>query len=74
MMMQCDKLEAFKRSPLPTNALHAKYSTITGQTVVDDHHWGHLQIDATALYILTLAQMTASGIQSHFYLFIILYS
>ena len=61
MMMQCEKLEEFKKSPLPTNALHAKYSTVTGQTVVDDIHWGHLQIDATSLYILTLSQMTASG-------------
>ena len=29
--------------------------------VVGDFDWGHLQIDATALYLLMLAQMTASG-------------
>jgi len=28
---------------------------------VDDTGWGHLQIDATSLYLLTLAQMTTSG-------------
>ena len=25
--------------------------------------WGHLQIDAVSLYLLSLAQMTASGLQ-----------
>lgn len=29
--------------------------------VVGDHEWGHLQIDATSLFLLILAQMTASG-------------
>ena len=33
----------------------------TGETVVSDHDWGHLQIDATSLYLVVLAQMTASG-------------
>ena len=28
---------------------------------VGDHAWGHLQIDATSLYLLMLAEMTASG-------------
>ena len=28
-----------------------------------DHDWGHLQIDATSLYLLALAQMTAAGLQ-----------
>ena len=31
--------------------------------VVGDTEWGHLQIDAISLYLLTLAQMTASGMQ-----------
>jgi phosphorylase kinase alpha/beta subunit len=31
--------------------------------VVGDHQWGHLQIDAISLYLLTMAQMTASGLQ-----------
>ena len=33
----------------------------TGSLAVGDSEWGHLQIDATSLYLLTLAQMTASG-------------
>ena len=36
--------------------------TGTGNTVVGDEGWGHLQIDATSLYILVLAQMTATGV------------
>ncbi|MEM8546176.1 MAG: glycoside hydrolase family 15 protein, partial [Cyanobacteria bacterium P01_H01_bin.119] len=32
-------------------------------TVVGDTEWGHLQLDATSIYLLMLAQMTASGLQ-----------
>ena len=40
----------------------AVLSTVdTGGLAVGDNEWGHLQIDATSLYLLTLAQMTASG-------------
>lgn len=39
----------------------------TGNTVVGDDAWGHLQIDATSLYILVLAQMTATGVCVHVY-------
>ena len=35
----------------------------TCATVVGDYAWGHLQIDATSLYLLMLAQMTAAGLQ-----------
>lgn len=31
--------------------------------MVGDFEWGHLQIDATSLYLLTLAQMIAGGLQ-----------
>ena len=36
----------------------------TGDTVVGDNEWGHLQLDATSLYILMVAQMTASGVRA----------
>ncbi|XP_055893658.1 phosphorylase b kinase regulatory subunit alpha, liver isoform-like isoform X7 [Biomphalaria glabrata] len=62
MLMQSEKVESFKRTQSPRDALHAKYSSITGKTVVGDYEWGHLQIDATSLYLLALAQMTASGL------------
>ena len=63
MMQQTDKVERFKETQAPLDALHAKYDTATGATVVGDAEWGHLQLDATSLYLLMLAQMTASGLQ-----------
>ncbi|OLP16516.1 glycosyl hydrolase family 15 [Leptolyngbya sp. 'hensonii'] len=62
MMRQAHKVQRFKHSQLPLDALHAKYDTATGDTVVGDSEWGHLQLDATSLYLLMLAQMTASGL------------
>uniref|UniRef100_A0A8B9VXE3 Phosphorylase b kinase regulatory subunit n=1 Tax=Anas zonorhyncha TaxID=75864 RepID=A0A8B9VXE3_9AVES len=59
---QVDKVEAFKYSQSTRDCLHAKYNTHTCATVVGDHEWGHLQLDATSLYLLMLAQMTASGL------------
>ena len=62
MMRQAEKVETFKNTQSPADALHAKYGTRTGQTVVGDDQWGHLQLDATSLFLLTLGQMTASGL------------
>lgn len=63
MMHQRDKVERFKETLAPKDSLHAKYSSANSGTVVGDDEWGHLQIDATSLYLLILAQMTASGLQ-----------
>ncbi|MDF1583776.1 MAG: glycoside hydrolase family 15 protein [Methyloprofundus sp.] len=63
MMRQAHKVERFKHTQDPLDALHAKYDTHTGDVVVGDHEWGHLQLDATSLYLLMLAQMTASGLR-----------
>lgn len=63
MMRQANKVEAFKYSLDKIDALHAKYDTATGLPVVADDAWGHLQIDATSLYLLMLAQMTCSGLR-----------
>jgi phosphorylase kinase alpha/beta subunit len=62
MMRQADKVEQFKATQFPLDALHAKYDTKTGGTVVGDSEWGHLQLDATSIFLLILAQMTASGL------------
>lgn len=59
--LQLDKVEKFKYSRSTSDSLHAKYSTKTCAPVVGDDQWGHLQVDATSLYLLFLAQMTASG-------------
>lgn len=62
MMRQVDKVESFKYSQSTKDSLHAKYNTKTCSTVVGDDQWGHLQLDATSVYLLFLAQMTASGL------------
>lgn len=63
MMRQSHKVEKFKITRSLDDCLHAKYNTNTGDTVVGDNEWGHLQIDATSIFLLMLAQMTASGFQ-----------
>ncbi len=63
MMRQAPKVEKFKQSQNPMDALHAKYDTKSGGVVVGDSEWGHLQLDATSLFLLMLAQMTASGLR-----------
>lgn len=63
MMRQAAKVERFKHTQHPLDALHAKYDTRSGQPVVGDGEWGHLQLDATALFLLMLAQMSASGLR-----------
>lgn len=63
MMRQAAKVEKFKHTQNPLDALHAKYHTKTGAVVVGDHEWGHLQLDATSLFLLILAQVTASGLR-----------
>jgi len=62
MMRQAAKVEKFKETQAPLDALHAKYDTQTGDVVVNDDAWGHLQLDATSVFLLILAQMTASGL------------
>ncbi|EWH10441.1 phosphorylase kinase alphabeta [Catenovulum agarivorans DS-2] len=63
MMRQSDKVEKFKHTLHAKDALHAKYDTATGLTVVADDAWGHLQIDATSIFLLMIAQMSASGLR-----------
>ncbi|XP_033483303.2 phosphorylase b kinase regulatory subunit alpha, liver isoform isoform X4 [Epinephelus lanceolatus] len=62
MMRQVAKVEKFKLTQSTKDCLHAKYDTPTCATVVGDDQWGHLQVDATSIYLLMLAQMTASGL------------
>ncbi|XP_051800095.1 phosphorylase b kinase regulatory subunit alpha, skeletal muscle isoform isoform X4 [Acanthochromis polyacanthus] len=62
IMRQLDKVEKFKYSRSTSDSLHAKYDTRTCAIVVGDDQWGHLQVDATSLFLFYLAQMTASGL------------
>ncbi|KAL9555915.1 hypothetical protein MBANPS3_002133 [Mucor bainieri] len=61
MMRQSAKVEQFKQTQSLEHSLHAKYNTQTGETVVGDFEWGHLQIDATSFFLLALADMTSGG-------------
>ncbi|MER2491242.1 glycoside hydrolase family 15 protein [Catenovulum sediminis] len=63
MMRQSDKVEKFKHTLHIKDALHAKYDTESGLTVVGDDEWGHLQVDATSIFLLMIAQMSASGLR-----------
>ncbi|KAI9318508.1 glycosyl hydrolases family 15-domain-containing protein [Dichotomocladium elegans] len=62
MMRQAEKVEKFKKTQALEHSLHAKYNTTSGETVVGDFEWGHLQIDATSLFLLAMADMTTSGL------------
>src|SRR6218665_1744239 len=61
MMQQKDKVERFKVSESVDDAIHAKFNVKTRMKAVGDNEWGHLQLDATSLYLLILAEMTATG-------------
>jgi phosphorylase kinase alpha/beta subunit len=68
MMRQAPKVERFKNSLDRLDAIHAKFDTSRGDPVVADEGWGHLQLDATALYLLQLAQLSRAGlvvVQNH---------
>jgi phosphorylase kinase alpha/beta subunit len=62
MLRQAAKVERFKTSLNRLDAIHAKFDTATGDPVVPDDGWGHLQLDATALFLLQLAQLTRGGL------------
>ena len=62
MLRQAEKVERFKHSLDPLDALHAKYDSALGTPVVPDDGWGHLQLDATSLFLLQLAQLTRAGL------------
>ncbi|MEB3234071.1 MAG: glycoside hydrolase family 15 protein [Cyanobacteriota bacterium] len=62
MLRQASKVERFKHSLDRLDAIHAKFDTGSGDPAVADDGWGHLQLDATALFLLQLAQLTRSGL------------
>jgi phosphorylase kinase alpha/beta subunit len=64
-MRQAHKVERFKINQLPENALHSKFDIVTGEEI-NEKNYGHLQLDCVSLYLLTLAQMTTSGLQVHY--------
>ncbi len=62
MERQAAKVERFKQSLHRLDAIHAKFDTASGNPVVPDDGWGHLQLDATGVFLLQLAQLTRAGL------------
>ncbi|MDI9406057.1 MAG: glycoside hydrolase family 15 protein [Chitinophagaceae bacterium] len=62
MLRQAPKVERFKHTLHRLDAIHAKFDTGTGNPAVPDDGWGHLQLDATGLFLLQLAQLTRAGL------------
>ena len=61
-MKQANRVEKFKANPLPENALHSKFNLVTSDEI-NDKNYGHLQINCISIYLITLAQLTSSGLQ-----------
>lgn len=62
-MKQSARVEAFKTRQSAAHALHLKFHLTTGEPVLTDDQYHHLQIDAVSLYLLFLVQMITSGLQ-----------
>jgi phosphorylase kinase alpha/beta subunit len=62
-MRQSDRLERFKTSHNPQDALHTRFDWFNGNVCVDTNECQHHQLDVIALYLLTLVQITTGGVQ-----------
>ncbi|CAL4197959.1 unnamed protein product, partial [Meganyctiphanes norvegica] len=62
-MRQTEQVEHFKKGQQPKYALHSKFHLITGEEVISNDDYGHLQLDIVSQYLLFLVQMTTSGLQ-----------
>nr|XP_021206842.1 probable phosphorylase b kinase regulatory subunit beta isoform X3 [Bombyx mori]XP_021206843.1 probable phosphorylase b kinase regulatory subunit beta isoform X3 [Bombyx mori]XP_037866538.1 probable phosphorylase b kinase regulatory subunit beta isoform X3 [Bombyx mori] len=60
---QAPRVEAFKTRQSAAHALHVKFHLTTGEPVLTDDQYHHLQIDVVSLYLLFLVQMITSGLQ-----------
>lgn len=60
---QSARVEAFKTRQSAAHALHVKFHLTTGEPVLSDEQYHHLQIDVVSLYLLFLVQMITSGLQ-----------
>ncbi|PAV84588.1 hypothetical protein WR25_10127 [Diploscapter pachys] len=65
-MQQCEELNNFKSNSSEKYALHARFDLQTGLALTQApnlHHYGHLQMDLVAFYLLTMVQMIAAGVK-----------
>ncbi|KFD61239.1 hypothetical protein M514_26577 [Trichuris suis] len=56
-------LENFKTAHTTSHALHSKFNLFTGEPLDDCPDYGHLQLDAVALFVFTLVQMITGGLE-----------
>ncbi|CAB3406620.1 unnamed protein product [Caenorhabditis bovis] len=64
-MQQTRQLDQFKSQNSSEYALHARFDLASGMVLqsAHNHHYGHLQMDLAALYLLTLVQMISAGVK-----------
>lgn len=60
---QASRVELFKKQQCSAHALHVKFHMTTGDEVLTDEEYFHLQIDVVSVYLIFLVQMTTSGLQ-----------
>ena len=56
-------MKEFLKDQTAKNALPVRFDIITGQVLPDDEDYPHLQLDCISLYLLSLVQMIASGLE-----------
>ncbi|XP_059616848.1 probable phosphorylase b kinase regulatory subunit beta isoform X1 [Phlebotomus argentipes] len=60
---QSRRVEFFKSRQCSLHALHCKFHLYTGEQVLPDDNYNHLQIDVVSVYLIFLVQMITSGLQ-----------
>ncbi|CAG9825330.1 unnamed protein product [Phaedon cochleariae] len=60
---QAEKIQLFKKNQCCANALHVKFHLTTGNAILSETEYNHLQIDVISIYLLFLVQMITSGLQ-----------
>lgn len=56
-------MKEFLHDQTVKNALHVRFDIVTGQVLPDYKDYPHLQLDCISLYLLSLVQMIASGLE-----------
>ncbi|XP_055681245.1 probable phosphorylase b kinase regulatory subunit beta isoform X1 [Lutzomyia longipalpis] len=60
---QARRVELFKSRQCSQHALHGKFHLHTGEQILPDDKYNHLQIDVVSVYLIFLVQMITSGLQ-----------
>lgn len=60
---QGKRIELFKKNQCNAHALHVKFNLTTGDQILSEDEYFHLQIDVVSIYLIFLVQMITSGLQ-----------